>query len=140
MTSTLRNTFLLGTALLAGVVAWVWAELSKSYELIAIASDPVLSAERGFIDAEDDFIHKRAKFVDVYSPGVGHVTPGILEEDLQGKYAEFRPQETFFLCGTGFHIEDYALDSEQHEHNKFYAQAYNAKLLELISSSAQRYD
>ncbi|WP_445361877.1 hypothetical protein ACJJIL_10255 [Microbulbifer sp. EKSA005] len=140
MTSTLRNTFLLGTALLAGVVAWVWAELSKSYELIAIASDPVLSAERGFIDAEDDFIHNRAKFMDVYSPGVGHVTTGILEEELQGKYAEFRPQEIFFLCGTGFHIEDYALDSEQHEHNKFYAQAYNAKLLEFISSSAQRYD
>ncbi|WNZ54235.1 hypothetical protein QT397_15170 [Microbulbifer sp. MKSA007] len=78
MTSTLRNTFLLGTGLLASVVAWGWAELSKSYELIAIASDPVLSAERGFIDAKDDFIHRRAKFVDVYSPGVGHVTPGIL--------------------------------------------------------------
>ncbi|WNZ54236.1 hypothetical protein QT397_15175 [Microbulbifer sp. MKSA007] len=59
---------------------------------------------------------------------------------MKGKYAEFRPQEIFLLCGTGFHIEDYALDSEQHEHNKFYAQAYNAKLLELISSSAQRYD
>ncbi|WP_444935897.1 hypothetical protein ACJJIW_17465 [Microbulbifer sp. JMSA004] len=133
MTSTLRNTFLLGTALLAGVIAWVWSELSKSYELIAIASDPVLSAERGFTDAKDDFIHNRAKFVNVYSPGGGHVTPGILGEDLQGRLAEFSPQEKFFLCGTGFHIEDYALNSEKLEQNKFYAQAYNAKLLQLIT-------
>ncbi|WP_444930995.1 hypothetical protein ACJJIF_04215 [Microbulbifer sp. SSSA002] len=129
-----RNTFALGIALLAGSIAWVWVGLSKSYALIAAANNPLLSAERGFIDAMDDFSRNRATFIEIYTPGLGDVAPGISAEDLQGRLAEYR-QGDYFICGTGLHIQGYVLDIKKHEHNKFYAQAYNAKLLELITVS-----
>ncbi|MCO1335081.1 hypothetical protein MO867_12130 [Microbulbifer sp. OS29] len=131
MRLTVKNTFALGVILLAGVVAWLWVELSRSYELITTANAPVLSADRGFSDATIDFSRNRAKFVSVFVSGGGHVIPGISEDDLTGELAGYW-QEPLLMCGTGFHLyKDFALNVGGHENNKFYAQAYNTKLLEL---------
>ena len=127
MNTTVKNTFFLGLALLAGVVSWVWVEISKSNELIAIANDPVTSANRGFADALRDYRKEHRKFVQVFLPGEGFVIPGIAKSALDGELNEFSPN-TFLICGADLHIKSFALDIGRHKYNRYYAQAYNAKL------------
>ncbi|WKD49815.1 hypothetical protein [Microbulbifer spongiae] len=133
MVTTVKNTFFLGVALLAGVIAWVWVEITRSNELIAIANDPVTSANRGFSEALTDYRQDHKKFVEVFIPDEGYTVPGIPKSALEGELKEFAPRN-FLICGAGIHIENFALDMGSHEYNKYYAQAYNAKLLELVTS------
>lgn len=119
--------------LLAGVIAWIWVEIVKSNELIEIANNPLASANQGFSEAISDYRHNHRKFIEVFIPGEGYTVPGIPKSALEGELKEFAPN-TFFICGTGVHIKNSALDIGSHEHNRYYAQAYNAKLLELVTN------
>ncbi|WHI50180.1 hypothetical protein P3339_17260 [Microbulbifer sp. MLAF003] len=133
MNNTIKNVFFLGVTLLAGLVSWVWVEISKSNELIAIANDPIASANRGFEEALSDYRQDHKQFVEVYIPGEGYKVPGISESALKGSLQDFAPN-TFLICGTGLHYKNFALGKGSHEYNKYFAQAYNAKLLELLAS------
>ncbi|WP_444946303.1 hypothetical protein ACJJIP_04670 [Microbulbifer sp. VTAC004] len=133
MNNIIKNVFFLGVTLLAGLVSWVWVEISKSNELIAIANDPIASANRGFEEALSDYRQDHKQFVEVYIPGEGYKVPGISELALKGSLQDFAPN-TFLICGTGLHYKNFALDIGSHEYNKYFAQAYNAKLLELLAS------
>ncbi|WP_237057095.1 hypothetical protein [Microbulbifer sediminum] len=134
MNKIIVNTFMLGVVLLACVVSWTWVELSKSGEIIATARDPLISAERGFADAVRDFNDGKIVFAEIYDAKDGLFVPGIKANIVEGYSKEYRHQP-LFECAIGEDPVTVALNVAGYEYNKFYAQAYNSKLLELISSS-----
>ena len=105
-------------------------EINKSNALIDLAKNPAASIERGVKDANDDFIHKQARFQEIYTGENGWHYPGVLKEEIEEKYKDY--VWSYMWCGTGLHIKNMALDITRHEHNAHYVMAYNLELVKLI--------
>ncbi|TVZ41935.1 hypothetical protein P886_1286 [Alteromonadaceae bacterium 2753L.S.0a.02] len=113
------------------VVAWGYVEISKSFTLIKLAKDPLLSVERGNTDAVVDYNEGYAVFEQIWSRKEGWHVPGVSASELKTNLKHYSPFNRF-ACGFGSRLELVALRLWSYEHNEHYAIAYNLKLRSLI--------
>lgn len=123
-----KNLIIISSALIFMVLFWSYNEFVKSHSLINRALDPVLSIERGRIQAGNDFVHKNALFK-VFNDNV----PGVTDEELEDKFKSFAPY-TGFMCGYGSYLGDIRLDLDGYKYNLYYVHSYNSELRRLIES------
>ena len=133
MENSLRNTMALGFALLFVVIFWTFYEISKSHALIELARDPDASIQRGIADARSDYSEGHAHFLSVYIEGNGRVYPGVLQDEIDGKYKDYALQ--YLWCGTGLHLGGIALDILHHEKNEYHALSYNLELVKILHNA-----
>jgi|GEM_PF-6810681 len=131
MSNNVKNTFILGCALLAFVISLVYYEIEKSEGLIELAEDPALSIQRGNVDAIADFGGKFRSFKEVYIDGSGWVVPGEPETDLAGRFKDYDPRNRF-MCVWMHPVQEMALKIRQYEYNEHYVVAYNIRLSSLL--------
>jgi hypothetical protein len=132
---TLYNIFILGVALLFMVLAWGGGKIVESSNLIDLAQDPHLSAQRGISDANQAFIERQAYFKSIYYEGVSKY-PGVLEYELNTDYPDSFNRVGAW-CGTEFNLTSIALNLEEYEHNEYYVLAYNLELARLINGNKE---
>lgn len=126
---TIKNTVLLGFAVIFILLFWSVFEIWKSYTLITEASDPALSTQRGFADAQLEYQQGVAHFL-----SIAGVYLGLSDTEL-----ETLPEYThrnYWNCGFGLHwTKDIALNLAAYEYNEYYVTAYNIRLLSIVKEA-----
>ena len=131
MSSVIKNTFILGVALLFGVIFWVFYEVVRAESILAQISSPEESVKRGFAGAEQDYTKGYVRFL-----RWGDEVPGLTREELNGKYLDYAPYYGLWRCVVGAHtgVSQFAIDRSAAEFNEYYVTAYNRRLKTIIDS------
>lgn len=124
-----KNIFILFSALIFMIIFWVIAQIYRSMNLIDNYQSPESSFNRGVTDAEYEFKYNYARF-----KSIGGEYPFVNENDFSGKYKNYAPQ-MYFLCGTGLSIERIALNLKNYGYNRNYVTSYNGHLIYLIEKN-----
>ena len=133
MDQILKNTFLLGCGLLFVISCWLLSEIFKTTLLVSAITNPGTSIQQGVSDAQTDFARRHAHFQRTFTAGEGWSYPGILEEEIQGKYKNYAPNHLW--CSRGFHFKNIGIDLHNPKSNDHYAIAYNLELIKMLQQT-----
>lgn len=130
MFNTVKNTLLLGVAVLFILIFWFVWEVWKAQAILEELKDPASSTDRGFQSAEEDFREGEAYFKE-WNQNV----PGVSAVDLKRKYKEYKPLIYWRCIVYGDEgVEQLALNFSDHSYNEYYVTAYNQRLKTLIEN------